>query len=101
MLKDVAKDTSLLEIPTVEDVKDIVHIVEMENIVPNVSSQDSYGPETVLDHAQEDIMEETVIVSENQLVSTDITEQSSKTLTETCSSELNSEPSMITTSDMS
>lgn len=99
VLEDVPKDTIELK-PTVEDVKDTAPNVEMENIVPNVSSQDSYGPETVLDHAQEDMLEETVIVSEDHLVSTNITEESSKTLTETCSSELNSGPSMIITSDM-
>lgn len=99
VLEDVPKDTIEIK-PTVEDVKDTAPNVEMENIVPNVSSQDSYGTETVLDHAQELIMEETDIVSEDHLVSTNITEESSKTLTETCSSELNSGPFMIITSDM-
>ena len=100
MLEDVAKDTIKKEEPTVKDVKDTAPDVEMPDIVPDVSSQDSYGTETVLDHAQELIMEETDIVSEDHQVSTNITEESSKTLTETCSSELNSGPSMIITSDM-
>ena len=100
MLEDVAKDTIKKEEPTVKDVKDTAPDVEMEDIVPDVSSQDSYGTETVLDHAQEDIETKTVIVSENLLFVEDITEESSKTLTETCSSELNSGPSMIITSDM-
>jgi len=100
VLEDVVKDTINTEEPTVEDVKDIVPDVEMPNIVPNVSSQEPYGTETVLDHAQEDIITEMVIVSENHKSGENITEESSKTLTETFSSELNSGPSMIITSDM-
>lgn len=100
MLKDVAKDITIKDQLIVTDVKDTVPNVEMPNIVLNVSSQEPYGIETVLDHAQEIIITETVIVSENQYLSPNITEESSKTLTETCSSELNSGPSMIITSDM-
>lgn len=100
MLKDVAKDTTLKDQLIVSDVKDTVPNVEMPNIVLNVSSQEPYGIETVLDHAQEVTITETVIVSEDHQLSTNITEESSKTLTETCSSELNSGPSMIITSDM-
>lgn len=62
VLKDVEEDTLPKVELTVSDVKDTAPHVEMPNIVLNVSSQDTYGTETVLDHAQEDMDQRTVTV---------------------------------------
>jgi len=101
VLKDVQEDTLPDQEHTVKDVKDTAPNVEMPNIVLNVSSQDTYGTKTVLDHAQEDMDQRMVsVLKSNTLGWKNSTEESSKTLTETLSSELDSGPSMIITSDM-
>jgi len=100
VLKDVQKVTSNINKLTVEDVKDIVPNVNLLLIVTIVSSQDTYMLTTVLELAQKEWYQRMVIVLKDQTQYTNFTEESSKTLTETLSSELNSGPSMITTSVM-
>jgi len=99
VLQDVQKDTSEKEVPVI-DVKDTALNVNLKLIVTTVMSQDTYGEITVSDHAQEDTCQKTVIVSSDQTQLENFTEESSKTLTEMLSSELDSIQSMIYTSVM-
>lgn len=100
MFQDVQKVSTKKETLTVTDVKDTALNVNLPLIVTIVSSQDTYMPTTVSEHAQEITYQRTVIVSKNQTQYGNSTEESSKTLTETLSSELNSGLSMIITSVM-
>jgi len=100
VLKDVEKVTINTKTLTVKDVKDTVPNVNLRLIVTSVSSQDTYMLTIVLEHAQKVSYQRMVIVSKDQTQYSNITEESSKMLTETLSSELYSGPFMIITSVM-
>lgn len=68
MLKDVQEDSMPKEETTVIDVKDTAPNVEVPPIVLNVSSQDTYGTKTVLDHAQEDMDQRMVSVLKSNML---------------------------------
>jgi len=100
VLKDVEKVTINTKILTVKDVKHTVPNVNLRLIVTSVSSQDTYMLTIVLEPVQKVSYQRMVIVSKDQTQYWNITEESSKMLTETLSSELNSGPFMIMPSVM-